>query len=89
MSDRVLEKLDGVKAIERLLAYQDVGLAGQRNASYDREMVRVSATHGGPVCGLGGVRPDLTRKEVEARFVHENKGAVLATCFRLESRPDL
>ena len=75
--DQVLEKLDGVKSIEGLLAHQDVELAGRRNAAHDREVIARLPLMEDRSVSLGCVRPHLTRQKVEARFVHENKGAAL------------
>jgi hypothetical protein len=86
--DQVLEELDGVQPVERLLTYQGVDLAGRRDSAHDREVVARLPLVEDRRVPLGGVGPDLARQEVEARFIHENQGAALAAGLVLEPRPD-
>ena len=89
MPDQVLEELDGVQPVERLLTHQGVDLALRRDTPHDREVVARLPLVEDRRVPLGRVGPDLARQEVEARFIHENQGAALAAGLCLEPRPDL
>src|SRR5665213_3289161 len=89
VSDQVLEKLDGVQAIQRLLTHQGIDPPAQRNPTHDREMV-AGLPHAKNGCvTFGGVRLDSTGQKVKARFIHENQATAFMTGFRLQARPDL
>ena len=75
MPDQVLEELDGVQPVERLLTHQGVDLALRRDTPHDREVVARLPLVEDRRVPLGRVGPDLARQEVEARFIHENQGA--------------
>lgn len=81
MSDEVLEKLDGVKALGERLTHQDVELAGRRRAAHKRDVV-AAATHGGPACGLRGRTSeryqDEGRSRIRPRKQERGAGYVLA-----------
>jgi len=90
VSDQVLEKLDGVQTIQKLLMHQDRNPTGWCNTTYNREMVAGLPDAKNECTTFGGVCPNnLSRQKVKARFVHENQGPALTTGLGVKAGPDL
>jgi hypothetical protein len=89
VSNHMLEELDNVEPIERLLAYEDGDSTGRSDAPHNREMIAGLPHPEDGRVSLWGVRPDSPRQEVETRFIHENQGPALIMGLGLKARPDI
>src|SRR5467141_1222199 len=78
-----------MQAVKRLLTNQGINLAGRGNATHDGQVVPRLPFVDDRSQALWSVGSDYSRQQIEARFVHKNKGSALAARPLFQFGPDL
>lgn len=87
IAHQVLKEGDGVQTIEGLRPHQDVDLSLRRRPPMTDKVVAPLPRIDYRCLALRAIRLDHPRQQVEARFIHENQGRMLAAGPFAEERP--